>query len=828
MDKAVRTTKRINLNSRQKSSTKISKIAFSIAAALLLSTTVIPLAQVNAAETEIALNQKFDIKLPSGSLTHAITELSLQTKIQILVASDLIEDVNVAALSGRFRAETALTKLVENTGLLVKRSGNSGLTLVIASDQLSSQTATYKEKIETIQVNGSYTRTEANSATGLNMSLRETPQAITVMTKARMDDQNLHEISEVLEQAVGINYNGSTLGADGQYFYSRGFEVTNYQINGVSRPAGIYGFQLNTSDMTSYDRIEIVRGATGLMNGVGNPSASINLIRKQASEEFNGLLSAQIGSWNHTRFEGDLSGSLVDSGKVRARVAASTQSDDTHVDRINFSKEAVFGVIETDLWDETLFSVGFEYQSLKNIAAPRGGLPLYYSDNSETNFDRSSNTSAEWGELTNTNTNIFLSLEHELNADWLIKVNAEHAEPAYHDSMGYMAGNGLNVDGTGDVLYSARWSAELKQDFIAANISGAFDWLGNEQEVVLGVAYSNSEDDALNYCGWWCDGNYVQPIDNVFDFMADGITGVTKPDLSATGGSYGSSIEQSSAYGALRLKPIDNISLVLGSRVTNWKEVGWSESSGEKTYKEANEEKGVITPYLGVIANFNEYISGYASFTQIFEPQNKEDINGIKLDPLEGNNAEVGLKSSLFNGLLDATMSIYRIEQDNYAVYIPGVVGPNGGNVYRAEQGTTSEGFELEVAGEILPDWQVVGGFSRFTANNSDDKVLLTNIPNDNFKLFSSYQFDDFTFGGNIRWQGKTYVDDGGVNGDTYYEQDSLVIVDLMAKYYLSDEILIQLNANNIFDKNYYSGFSIYSVSYGTPRSITATLKWDF
>ena len=827
MEKTVLTIKPINLYSSKKSITKIGKVALSVASALLLSTATIPLTSAYATGTEVTSKQVFNIKLPAGSLANAITELSIQTDVQILVVSELVRDEKVPALSGQYSAESALTELVKNTGLLVQRSGNNALTLVVASDPLTAKIAADKEAIETIEVRGSYTRTEANSATGLNMSLRETPQAITVMTKVRMDDQNLHEISEVLEQAVGITYNGSTLGSDGQYFYSRGFEITNYQINGVSRPAGIYGFQLNTSDMTSYDRIEIVRGATGLMNGVGNPSASINLIRKKATEEFNGTLSAQLGSWNHTRLEGDISGSLVESGKIRARLAASSQSGDSHIERVKFSKEAIFGIVEADISEDTVLSVGFEYQNLENREASRGGLPLSYSDNSETKFDRSSNSSADWGKLTNTNTNIFLSLQHELNADWLIQVNAEHAEPEYHDIMGYMAGD-VNVDGTGDVLYSARWSAELKQDFIAANISGAFDWLGNEQEVVFGLAYSNSADDALDYCGWWCDGNYVQPIDNIFDFMVDGISGVTQPDFSPTGGSYGSTIEQSSAYSALRLKPIDNMSLVLGTRVTNWKQVGWSENSGEKSYQEANEEKGVITPYLGVIANLNEYISGYASYTQIFEPQNKEDINGKKLDPLEGNNTEVGLKADLFDELLHTTVSIYSIEQDNYAVYVPGAVSPNGGNVYRAEKGTTSKGFEFEVAGEILPGWQVVGGFSRFKAKNSDNKKLLTNTPQENFKLFSSYQLDDFTFGGNIRWQGKAYVEDGGVNYDTYYQQDSLVIVDLMAKYYLTDEILIQLNGNNIFDKNYYNGFSAYSVTYGKPRNITATVKWEF
>ncbi len=824
MDKVVRTRSPAHHN---KLTVKCSKVALSIATALLLSTTI-PLTPVFAADTEIAVKQTFTIKLPTGSLANAITQLSLQTRVQILVASELVKGEQVSALNGQFSAETALTELVKNTGLLVKRTGNNALTLVVASNPLAIKKSVIDESTEVIEIRGSYTRTEANSATGLNMSLRETPQAITVMTKARMDDQNLHEISEVLEQAVGINYDGSTLGSDGSYFYSRGFAVTNYQVDGIPRPAGIYGFTLNTSDMTSYDRIEIVRGATGLMNGVGNPSASINLMRKQATKEFNGALSAQLGSWSHYRVEGDISGSLVDSGKIRARLAASMQSDDTHVERVKLEKKAIYGVVEADLSEVATLSVGFEYQSIENTGAPRGGLPLYFYDNSETNFDRSTNSSAYWGKLTNAYTNVFLSLDYKLNYNWLIKINAEHAEPEYDDVMGYMASDGVKKDGTGGILYSARWASELEQDFIGATISGAFDWMGYEQEVVFGLTYSNSSDDGLNYCGWWCsEGDYKQKIDNVFDFMADGISGVTKPDFSPTGDSSGGSIKQSSAYGALRLKPIDNVALVLGSRITNWKELEWSKNDGSKTYGDVNEEKGVITPYIGVIADINDYVSGYASFTQIFEPQNREDINGKKLDPLEGNNSEIGVKADLFDGLFHTTISVYRVEQDNYAVYVPDVFGPNGENVYRAEQGTVSKGFEIEVAGEILPGWQVVGGYSKAKVEDADGQVLLTNIPVNNFKLFTSYQLDDFTLGGNIRWQGKVYIDDGGVGWDAYFQQDSLVIVDLMAKYYFSDEITFQLNANNIFDKTYYSGFS-YSVNYGKPRNITATIKWGF
>jgi hypothetical protein len=170
MEKVFLKRKIINLHSRKKSITKISKIAFSVATALLLSTAAIPLTQVYAADTEVALSQVFNIKLPAGSLANAITELSIQTEIQILVVSELVKDEKFPALSGQFSAETALIELVKKTGLLVQRSGNNALTLVVASDSLASRTATEKELIETIQIHGSYTSTQENSVTGLNMS----------------------------------------------------------------------------------------------------------------------------------------------------------------------------------------------------------------------------------------------------------------------------------------------------------------------------------------------------------------------------------------------------------------------------------------------------------------------------------------------------------------------------------------------------------------------------------------------------------------------------------------------------------------------------------
>ena len=74
-------------------------------------------------------------------------------------------------------------------------------------------------------------------------------------------------------------------------------------------------------EMILYDRIEVVRGATGLMGGTGDPSATINMIRKRPTKEFQASAGLIMGRWDDQRVEADLSTPLNTEGSVRARTA---------------------------------------------------------------------------------------------------------------------------------------------------------------------------------------------------------------------------------------------------------------------------------------------------------------------------------------------------------------------------------------------------------------------------------------------------------------------------------------------------------------------------
>ncbi len=73
----------------------------------------------------------------------------------------------------------------------------------------------------------------------------------------------------------------------------------------------------------------------------------------------------------------------------------------------------------------------------------------------------------------------------------------------------------------------------------------------------------------------------------------------------------------------------------------------------------------MTTPYAGLVFDINGTYSTYASYTEIFQPQTLKDRNGGYLDPVDGKSYEVGVKGAWFDNRLNASLAVFRIEQDN-------------------------------------------------------------------------------------------------------------------------------------------------------------------
>ena len=662
---------------------------------------------------------------------------------------------------------------------------------------------------------GIYTPSTIATATRLVLKPRETPQTISVITRQEMDDFNLNSIDDVMRHTPGVSV--VTYDSERTEYYSRGFAIQNFQYDGIPmRRDSAYSAGNTLSNTAIYDRIEVLKGATGLLTGVGDPGATINLIRKKPTSEFQGSASVGVGSWNTYSGEIDLSGPLNDSGTIRARGVAAYQDKESELDHYERKTPVFYGIVETDLTDKTLLTVGADYQDSKPEGSTWGGIPIYNTAGNFNKMPASFNNGARWSNWEQYTRTIFSTLEHKFDNDWVAKLQLNHQINGYDAQLGAAAGGNPNpIDGSGVSMWAGNYKGETKSNAADIYASGPFKLLGREHELVVGANISES---TWKNNGYSAPNDYKTTVDQYYQWNGN----VPEPDWQA--GSHWTNKEktkQNGLYVTSRLNLRDDLKLILGGRVANYE-------------SEDIKESGVFVPYIGTVYDLNDNYSLYASYSTIFSPQSNRDVNGRTLDPQEGENYEVGLKGEFYDGRLNASLAYYQLKQDNFAQEIAGVTTPSGDAAFEAIQGVKTKGVELEVTGEIMPDWNLHAGFNHKVSKQQESKVS-TLTPENEFTLYTSYKVNQWveglTIGGGVRWQDETW---GNVHNPQYTDPvkhtvSDYWLVDAMANYKLNDQLSFSFNVNNLLDEKYYTIFSWYSTyTWGEGRNYNLGLKYKF
>ena len=205
---------------------------------------------------------------------------------------------------------------------------SAAILLALATPQLQAQQSTAEADVEVLQVRGSRLDSAA-TATGLPLTLRETPQSVSIIDDSFISAFSLDSVADIMALAPGIQAQQAE--TNRYFFRARGNAITNFQFDGVPVQYSSF-FNEAVTDSILFDRIELVRGASGLLSGAGEPSAAINLIRKRPKAEPAGYASVKLGSRDSVRLEADQSLNLTDDGAVQARFAAAYEQFDSYVD----------------------------------------------------------------------------------------------------------------------------------------------------------------------------------------------------------------------------------------------------------------------------------------------------------------------------------------------------------------------------------------------------------------------------------------------------------------------------------------------------------------
>jgi outer membrane receptor for ferric coprogen and ferric-rhodotorulic acid len=778
--------------------------------------------------------RSFDV--PAGSLDQALSRFGRQAGAQIAVNAELTAGLKSPGATGSLTEEEALRQVLAGTGLQAVRDASGEYTLRkapalspsdatlpevrVRETTLPAVTAKAKAEVSaTTQGSGSYRAAGPSStATGLALTQRETPQSISVITREKIDDYALSSLNEVLEQMPGVHV--SSLDSERTTYSARGFGIENFQYDGVPTTVNsAFSAGNNLSSTAIYDRVEVLKGAAGLLTGAGQPGAIINLVRKKPTATSQKQVRVGAGSWDNYSAELDVSAPLSTDGRIRGRGVVAFQDQHSFLDGSQRKTSVLYGMLEADLTPDTLLSIGLDYQNTDPQRSSWSGTrPIYDRYGNRISLPRSYNSGANWSGWEQTSGSAFASLTQWLSDRWKLQASLTHQYNGYDAKLGSIQ-SGPFADGT-STIFANKYVGRTNTDTFDFAVDGSFSWLGREHELVLGGQVSRAHWTGTTYA----NVSYPQRI--VSDFW--NWNGDIPEPLWGTPSSYqDETTRQEALYAATRLSATDSLKVLLGGRFANYRYTAPNSSIDFQ-------KNGNLVPYAGLVYEINKNISWYASYTTIFKPQSYRDVSGNLIDPLEGRSYETGLKGDFFDGALNASAAYFEIHQENYPEQLEDTYAPDGNPAYRGIQGVKAKGFEAEVTGALTRNSQLQGSFTHVKARQ-DGKLVSTTAPANQFKLYASYRADallpGLKLGGGGRWQSRTYqtIMNYGLGRQEEYSQSAYAVFDLMARHEISSRLTAGLKINNVFDKAYRTNIGFYrTTSYGEPRNIHLNLTYKF
>jgi outer membrane receptor for ferric coprogen and ferric-rhodotorulic acid len=669
-----------------------------------------------------------------------------------------------------------------------------------------------------------YTIPGQTTATRLNLTLRQTPQSVSVVTRAQIEDFQLNDVNTLLATVPGINVQAGE--TDRVYFSARGFDIQTFQVDGIGVPFA-FGIQTGSIDTAFYDHIEVVRGAPGLLSSTGNPSAVVNFIRKRPTKDLQVRASGQYGSFDQYRGEADVSVPITKDGSVRARAVGAYQDGDSHLDRYGLRRWVGYGIVEADLGANTTVSAGYGHQDHKSRGAMWGAIPITYSDGTPLDFARSSNVAPDWSSWNVIDRQIFGDITHRFGNGWVARASAIRRATDENNTLFYVYGNPLRNDADGIGIdpatgfqvgiqsYPGKFRATTRNLTMEAYIAGPVTFLGREHEINIGVNRSAQEYIQQSSYDNSTIGTYL-PYPDLFagnfplpnfptEFSSDPIS------------SQNTHTRRETAYGLIRFNPGDAVKVMFGGNVTHAKSTGFS--YGTNTDFDATR----FLPFAGATVDVTRNLSVYGSYATIFNPQNQLlDLNRRIIDPIEGENLELGIKGDWFAGRLNATVAVFKTQQNNTAE-AAGIVNENNvPRTYYVGIDAQSEGVEIDVGGQIAPGLQMTGGYTVMRIEDPEGNPVRRYVARNTGRLNLSYtlpMLPALKLGAAAQYQSRIISPTG------LGRQGNYALFDLLAAYSITPQISAAVNLRNVTNTKYLTATNFDGGYYGAPRSVMGTIS---
>jgi iron complex outermembrane recepter protein len=806
----------------------------------------------------IADQQTQGFHITPQSLSSALNSYAEAANVQLSYQSAEAAGLSSPGVDGEYTPQQALQKLLKGTAITARQTENGTVTLerqagllkVVDNTQaaeLSSEQTLPKVTVEanadnpyddptwaTSPHNPDYNRPNAKTATKLDAPIMETPYSVSVVPQQLMADKQAIRLEDALNSVAGVQsswINGGT----SDVFMVRGFQNTNLYRDGFLMPDALSG-GTGSLQMANLERVEVLKGPGSMLYGRNEPGGIINLVTKRPLATPYHAIQQQFGSYDLYRTTVDSTGAITADDQLLYRVNLAYENAGSFVD---FKKTDDFFIAPSLTWnisDKTQANLDFQFTHYDNRTAngvpPIGnrpapvpinrnvGDPLNNSDVADKYY-----VGADWSHAFNDNwklTHRFGTQFYDQVTDFTFYFGKADENGNLKNIKGFFENSGNRGFNNG-IVHQQNYYTTL-------NLTGKFNTAMLEHTALWGFDYLliDFQSKSAPCCAAF-------PEDANFNVFNPNYQTSVNPLAHTYSSNPSFNQEWYGLYWQDQIKFPFNVYGNVGVRYDNATSTSTPPTGGEI----AQSDDDHVSPRGGLLWRPIEWLSLYGNYSENFGVSNNifSSPQQQNLPPQLANQWELGAKTNFFDGRLTASFAYFDLTKTNMPVAhptIPNLQIPSGKRETR--------GYEFEVAGEILPGWraaaaytlldyaQILVGYNGGVADDTGHRMY--NTPRHYGSFWNTYEFQNAALSGLKIGGGIVAASQSqGTDGNTF-QLPGYVTMNLMASYGMDvgkTKVSLQLNANNLLDKTYYSGTNTGSmIGVGSPRTFMGSVKVEF
>lgn len=670
------------------------------------------------------------------------------------------------------------------------------------------------KKIEHIEVTGevqNYKVEAISTATKTNTPLRDIPQAITVLTEEQIDDQAMQNMADVVRYVPGVQMAQGEGHRDAPIF--RGNTSTaDFYINGMRDDVQYM------RDLYNVQRIEVLKGPSGMIFGRGGAGGLINRVTKQANWTDTGSVDASVGSWQQARLSADYNYAVND--ELAVRLTGMYEDSAGFRDYYTLDRSAINPTLTYKLAENTTLALSYEHFD-DNRLTDRG-IPFDPATNKPLQINRA--TFVGNPQLSDSNATVdalSATLSHEFNNGAQLVNQTRYAD---YDKFYGNVFAGAYTPANGQVAVSAYTSGTDRRNLMnQTDLTFAFDAGSVTHKMLIGAEFNQQDTDNVRLTGYFTDVS--ANATSAFVALSNPVyQGKVAFRASASDADNSTDATAKAVYLQDQIEFTPHWQAVIGMRYDDYQVTLENHRNGSLLQSEDD----LLSPRAGLIYKPVEDVSIYLNYSKAYVPRAGEQMASLTLstaalEPEAFINHEFGVKWDI-NDSLSVSGALYQLDRTNVAVTNP--VNPTQSILVDGQQ---VNGVEFELNGQLSASWDFVAGYafqdSEILAPAAQKGKHLSQVPEHSFSFWNRYQIND-QWGAGV---GVVSQSSAFILVDNLVTLPGFTRVDAAVFYAPLPELRVQLNLENLTDKTYYaSAHNNNNILPGSPRAARLGVSYKF